>query len=85
MSNKYTHNSKILNLYDKNNKVASQLLYGETFSIINKKVGRYHIKTTYDNYSGFIKIKKILKCKNNPTHQIVSKKAFTYKKKKIKK
>ena len=46
MSNKYTHNSKILNLYDKNNKVASQLLYGETFSIINKKVGRYHIKTT---------------------------------------
>ena len=28
------------------------------FSIINKKVGRYHIKTTYDNYSGFIKIKK---------------------------
>ena len=50
------------------------------FSIINKS-GRYHIKTTYDNYSGFIKIKKILKCKNNPTHQIVSKKAFTYKKK----
>ena len=81
MSSKYTHNSKILNLYDKNNKIASQLLYGETFSIINKKVGRYHIKTTYDNYSGFIKIKKILKCKNNPTHQIVSKKAFTYKKK----
>ena len=61
MSSKYTHNSKILNLYDKNNKVASQLLYGETFSIINKKVGRYHIKTTYDNYLGFIKIKKILK------------------------
>ena len=46
MSSKYTHNSKILNLYDKKNKVASQLLYGETFSIINKKVGRYHIKTT---------------------------------------
>ena len=32
MSSKYTHNFKILNLYDKNNKVASQLLYGETFS-----------------------------------------------------
>ena len=82
MSSKYTHNFKILNLYDKNNKVASQLLYGETFSIINKKVGRNHIKTTYDNYLGSIKTKKILKCKNNPTHQIVSKKAFIYKKKK---
>ena len=57
MSNKYTHNSKILNLYDKNNRIASQLLYGETFSIINKKAGRYHIKTTYDYYSVFIKIK----------------------------
>ena len=38
MSNKYTHNYKILNLYDKNNRIASQLLYGETFSIINKNI-----------------------------------------------
>ena len=74
MSSKYTHNSKILNLYDKNNKVASQLLYGETFYIINKKVGRYHIKTTYDNYSGFIKIKKILHIKLYRKNQLYIKK-----------
>tara|TARA_B100000941_G_scaffold69712_1_gene47128 strand:- start:2061 stop:2813 length:753 start_codon:yes stop_codon:yes gene_type:complete len=38
-----------------NSEVTSQILYGENFKIISKRKGWLKIKTTYDNYVGFIK------------------------------
>jgi len=72
----------ILNVY-KNRSLKSalstQLLYGEKFKII-KKFGKFiKIKTTYDNYLGYIKKKKFKK-KFNPTHKISSLSANLYSK-----
>ena len=56
------NNYPIVNIYEKNSlksKLSSQLIYGEKFQILNKKKGWLKIKTSYDNYIGFIKKKKI--------------------------
>ena len=50
--------SSLANIYSKSSsksEVLSQILYGEKFSILNKKKGWVKIKTNYDNYIGFIK------------------------------
>ena len=41
-----------------NSEVTSQILYGEKFKILTKKKGWFKIKTSFDNYIGFIKVKK---------------------------
>ena len=41
----------------KSSKVSSQLIYGEKFRIIGKKKNFFKIRTDFDNYLGFIKIK----------------------------
>ncbi len=38
-----------------NSEVASQILYGEKFKILSKKKGWLKIKTSFDNYIGYIK------------------------------
>jgi gamma-D-glutamyl-L-lysine dipeptidyl-peptidase len=38
-----------------NSEVTSQILYGEKFKILSKKKGWVKIKTSFDNYIGFIK------------------------------
>ena len=43
-----------------NSEVTSQILYGEKFKILSKKGGWFKIKTSYDNYIGFIKKDKHL-------------------------
>jgi len=51
----------ILNVYEKMNlssKIATQLLYGETFKIQKKYKNWIKIKSSYDNYVGFVKKKK---------------------------
>ena len=72
----------ILNVYkDKSLKstLSTQLLYGEKFKII-KKFGKFiKIKTTYDNYIGYIKSKKFKK-NFTPTHKISSLSANLYSK-----
>ena len=58
------NNYPIVNIYEKNSlksKLSSQLIYGEKFQILNKKKDWLKIKTSYDNYIGFIKKKKIFK------------------------
>ena len=50
-----------INIYEKpklTSKLSSQLLYGEKFTIIQKKNNWLKIKTNYDNYIGYIKNKK---------------------------
>jgi len=72
----------ILNVYkDRSLKSAlsTQLLYGEKFKII-KKFGKFiKIKTTYDNYFGYVKNKKFKK-NLTPTHKISSLSANLYSK-----
>ena len=48
----------ILNVYEKINlssKIATQLLYGDSFKIIKKKGSWIKIKNNQDNYQGYIK------------------------------
>lgn len=45
----------------------SQILFGETFEIIDTVLNWHKITTTFDNYTGWIDIKQ---CQEIPTHQI---------------
>ena len=52
--------SFILNVYEKKNsssKLATQLLYGENFTIKKNYTNWIKIKSKYDNYVGYIKKK----------------------------
>ena len=56
-------NYSVANIYSKpsyNSDVSSQILYGEKFKILSKKKRWIKIKTSYDNYVGFIKKSKFL-------------------------
>lgn len=57
----------------------SDLIYGEKFKILNKKNNWYKIKTTYDNYIGYIKIKKFTSDFHS-THKTNKLKSKIYKK-----
>ena len=55
-----TCNTPVINLYKKGSEkseVVTQLIYGESFSIIKKSKKWYKIKIKEDNYKGFIKKK----------------------------
>ena len=59
MKNNFFNNS-VDNIYSKpsaNSDVSSQILYGEKFKILSKKKNWIKIKTSFDNYVGFIKKK----------------------------
>ena len=76
------NNFSILDIYEKpkiKSKLSSQMLYGEKFKIISKKNNWFKIKTTYDNYIGFIKKKKF-SIKSNPIFKVYSLKSEIYKK-----
>ena len=60
MKNNFFHYS-VTNIYSKpssNSDVCSQILYGEKFKILSKKKNWIKIKTSFDNYVGFIKKNK---------------------------
>ena len=61
-----------LNLYEKpsyKSKIGSQIIYGEKFRILLKKKKFIKIKTSYDNYVGYIKSSKY-SSKFRPTHKV---------------
>ena len=65
-------NKSISNIYSNpssNSEVVSQILYGEKFKILSKKKEWLKIKTSYDNYTGYIKNNRFLK-DFKPTHKI---------------
>ncbi len=83
------NNFPIINIYEKpklKSKLSSQMLYGEKFKIIYKKGNWLKIKTSYDNYIGYIQNKRYLK-KFKPSFKISSLKSniFIKKNKKLKK
>ena len=75
-------NKSIGNIYSKpstKSEISSQILYGEKFRILSKNKNWIKIKTSFDNYVGFIKKSKFLK-KHNPTFKVFSPKSIILKK-----
>ena len=72
MSNNFFCKSPYINLYDSpsfNSKICSQILYGEKFKVLLKKKKFIKIKTSYDNYVGYI-ISSKYSSKFRPTHKV---------------
>ena len=72
MQNNFFCKSSHINLYNKpsyNSKIGSQVLYGEKFKIFSRKKNFLKIKSSYDNYVGYIKSSNYVK-KFKPTHKI---------------
>ena len=76
------NNFSILNIHEKPNRksnLSSQMIYGEKFKIIHKKNNWLKIKTSFDNYTGYIKNKNFI-IKLNPKYKIYSLKSNIFKK-----
>ena len=82
MKNNFFCKSTAVYLYEKpshKSKISSQILYGEEFKILLKNKNWLKIKTSFDNYTGYVKkINYINKFK--PTHKIKKIFAIIYKK-----
>ena len=75
------NNFSKINIYEEpkiKSKLSSQILYGEKFRIIYKKNNWLKIKTSYDNYIGYIKNRKF-SIKSNPTLKVNSLKSEIFK------
>ena len=75
-----------MNVYElasKKSNISTQLLYGEKFKVIKKIKNFLKIKTDFDNYTGYIKVKKFNK-KLNKTHKVSVLKSKIYSKPKSK-
>ena len=77
----YTNTFSIINLYRESStksEIVTQMIYGESFSILKKNTQWLKIKIKEDNYKGFIKKKKY-KEYLKPTHKISKLKVKVYK------
>ena len=82
MENKFFFKNKFTNIYEKSSqksRVSSQILYGEKFQILSKNKHWLKIKTSFDNYIGYIKNKNYTK-DHKPTHKVSSLKANIFNK-----
>ena len=73
--------STVVNIYLKpsiNSEVTSQILYGEKFKIISKNKRWIKIKTSFDNYQGYIKNDEFNQ-DFRPTHKICKLKSKIFK------
>jgi uncharacterized protein YgiM (DUF1202 family) len=66
--------SNIYKLPNKRSEVTSQILYGEKFEILSKNKEWVKIKTSFDNYTGYIKNKDYVG-KLFPNYKVYSLKA----------
>ena len=60
MKNNFIYKKEFSNIYRKasiSSEITTQILYGERFKILSKNKGWIKIKTTFDNYIGFMKDK----------------------------
>ena len=72
MKNNYFYKDQLSNIYKKPSKVSevtSQIIYGEKFNILSKNKSWLKIKTSFDNYIGYIKKKNYIS-NFKPTHKI---------------
>ena len=82
MKNNFFYKESLSNIYKSPSKVSevtSQIIYGEKFNIISKNKNWLKIKTSFDDYIGYIKNENYL---NNfkPTHKIFVLKASIFNK-----
>ena len=74
MKNNYFYKKPLSNIYKKPSKVSevmSQIIYGEKFKILSKNKNWLRIKTSFDNYIGYIKNENYV-INHNPTHKVFS-------------
>ena len=80
MKNNIFYKNQFSNIYKKSSKhseVISQIFYGERFKILSKNKGWIKIKSSFDNYIGYIKNEKYIN-KYNPSHKVYSLKASIF-------
>ena len=86
MKNNYFYKKPSSNIYKKPSEVSevtSQIIYGEKFKVLSKNKGWLKIKTSYDNYIGYIRDENYT-CDHNPTHKVFSLKINVFNKQKRK-
>ena len=72
MSNFYTNQYPVINLYKKNSaksEVITQMIFGESFKIINRSSKWMQIQIKEDGYKGYVKNKKFISYLK-PTHKV---------------
>ncbi len=82
MKNNFFFKDQFSNIYKKSStssEVTSQILYGEKFSILSRNKDWIKIKTSFDNYVGYIKNRKYTNI-HIPSHKVSSLKAIIFKK-----
>ncbi len=86
MKNSYFYKKALSNIYKKPSEVSevtSQIIYGEKFKVLSKNKNWLKIKTSFDNYIGYIRDKNY-SSDHSPTHKILSLKANIFNKQKNK-
>ena len=86
MKNNYFYKKPLSNIYKKPSEfseVTSQIIYGEKFKVLSKNKSWLKIKTSYDNYIGYIRDENYI-YDHNPTHKVFSLKINIFNKKKKK-
>jgi len=86
MKNNYFYKKALSNIYKKPSKVSevtSQIIYGERFKVLSKNKGWLKIKTSFDNYIGYIKDENY-SGDHSPTHKVFSLKVNIFDKQKNK-
>jgi len=74
MNKIFTNNYPIINLYKKSSsklEIVTQMVYGESFEIINKSNKWIKVKTKEDNYTGYVRRRKFIS-HLKPTHKVSS-------------
>ena len=87
MSRFFTNNYFLINLYKKNSsksEVVTQMIYGESFKILNRYTEWLKIKIKEDGYVGYVKKKKFTSYLK-PTHKVSVLSANIYKNSNLKK
>jgi len=82
VKNNFFYKSQFSNIYKRSSKlseVTSQILYGERFKILSINKDWIKIKSSFDNYIGYIKNEKYVN-KHNPSHKVYSLKATIFNK-----
>jgi len=82
VKNNFFFKGQISNIHKRSSKlseVTSQILYGEKFKILSKNKNWIKIKSSFDNYIGYIKNEKYVN-KHNPSHKVYSLKATIFNK-----
>ena len=72
MNKMFSNNYSVVNLYKKpstKSEIVTQMIYGESFKIINESSKWIKVKIKEDNYIGYIKRRKFIPY-IKPTHKV---------------